>query len=397
MFSVNRTVKGPNELRRLNRSSDLRSIEPMIFRDPEWDFMRPSERDELLGIVYSLLVKRAKEKIPFYAELYKGVDVSRLASMEDIMNLPVLRKESTLHSNGLREAIRESKEVLKPVDVKGTSVWTTTGSTGMTQIPVHYAEPWDFDIENYAVARIWDSLGISPEDNVYDCYNPAHPGGFMFPGVCRIVGASHRFKPPEFSVEDTARELREWYNGRSPFTVLLAVPSSTGDPLGRKGTNLKTLLDESMDVFGGHGINKLFLIGSGITSELIERIEGELHGIKVSGGYGTAEHRPLAYSPVNGDAGRVCKYNQQHLTFGPHYVFLGRDQGDRIAPIFTPGEEGEVYTIGLRYGTPLILYKTGDMATIITDNCSCGRTTPVIGNIRRLDPEEIAGVGCRYD
>ncbi len=388
-------TKSPLDIKKLGWNSDLRSIDPSIFRDVEWDFMNPVERDELLGHIYSILVRRAQEKIPFYAELYKGIDTSRLADLGDILNLPIVRKESTKFSKGLRDAVRQKMSLLKPVDVTGETIWTTTGSTGMTQIPIAYTE-WDFEIENNAVARIWDSLGVTGQYNVYDCYNPAHPGGFMFPEVCRILGASHRFKPPEFSLEDVARELREWRDAGSPYTFLLAVPSPIGDPLERKGTNFESLYNQATDVFGENGINKVFLIGSGITPELIERIEAEMHGIKVSGAYGTAEHRPLSYSPTDGDITRVCKYNQQHLTLGPHYLFVGRDEGDKVVPIDEPGE-GEVFTIALRHGTPFILYKTGDLATVVTKNCPCGRTTPVIRNIRRYNPKEIEGVGCRYD
>lgn len=399
MQLLKRQKKGFGTIEGLRRDSHICFIDPSVFRDPEWDYMDPERRDRLLGIIYSALVARAKDQIPFYAELYREIDVMKVNGLEDILKLPVVRKEGTRYSIGLREAIRRDRNSLKPRDVRTCDVWTTTGSTGMTQIPIFYTSPWDYDIENNAVARLWDSIGIKNDDSVYDCYNPAHVGGYMFPGVCRIVGAKHRFKPPEFTLEDTVRELDEWKSANSPFTVLLAIPSSIGDPLGRKGTNFENLYNEHMEIFGEDGINKVFLIGSVITPELIERIEREMipKGIKVSGAYGTAEHRPLAYSPVDGIQTRVCKYNQQHLTLGPHYLFIGRDEGGRVTPISTPGEEGEVYTIGLRYGTPFILYKTGDLATIITNKCACGRTTPVIGNIRRQDPSEIAGVGCRYD
>ncbi|MBI2971565.1 MAG: hypothetical protein HYY37_04085 [Candidatus Aenigmarchaeota archaeon] len=317
--------------------------------------------------------------------------------MDDVLGLPVLRKFSTRYSRGLREATGPNEGLLKPQGRNSFSLFHTTGSTGYAQIPIFYSEPWDLDIERHAVARVWRMLGITSEDNVYDCYNPTHVGGYMFPGVCQIIGSGHEFKPAEKQLEETAQRLRDARNSGYPFTVLLAIPSSSGDPLGRKGTNFLTLYDETMDVFGKGGIDKVFLVGSGITPELIERIEAEMRDVKVSGAYGTAEHRPLSFSPTEGPTTRVCKYNQQHLTYGPHFTYVGRDEGNRVVPITTPGQEGDVYTIALRDGTPFINYQTGDVATIVTDACDCGLTSPVIGNIRRKNMEEIAGIGCRYD
>jgi hypothetical protein len=61
------------------------------------------------------------------------------------------------------------------------------------------------------------------------------------------------------------------------------------------------------------------------------------------------------------------------------------------------GEEGLllVNTIA-RDGTIFINYAIGDKARVIATSCPCGRTTPIIGEIRREDnPTELAG-GCRY-
>jgi phenylacetate-CoA ligase len=68
-----------------------------------------------------------------------------------------------------------------------------------------------------------------------------------------------------------------------------------------------------------------------------------------------------------------CHLNQDLL-----FLEVINDQGEEVKN----GESGEIVvtTIG-KTGTPLIRYKTGDVARLYTDVCACGNTSPRLGPI----------------
>ncbi|MGV3612961.1 MAG: phenylacetate--CoA ligase family protein [Fluviicola sp.] len=67
-----------------------------------------------------------------------------------------------------------------------------------------------------------------------------------------------------------------------------------------------------------------------------------------------------------------------HLNEALIYLEVLDDDGNEVSH----GEKGEIVvtTLGTE-GTPLIRYKTGDVARIYRDTCSCGRTSPRVGPI----------------
>lgn len=67
-----------------------------------------------------------------------------------------------------------------------------------------------------------------------------------------------------------------------------------------------------------------------------------------------------------------------HLNEDLIYLEVLDEQGNDVAN----GEKGEIVisTLGTE-GTPLIRYKTGDVARIYRETCSCGRTSPRVGPI----------------
>ncbi|MDF3028111.1 MAG: AMP-dependent synthetase and ligase [Fluviicola sp.] len=67
-----------------------------------------------------------------------------------------------------------------------------------------------------------------------------------------------------------------------------------------------------------------------------------------------------------------------HLNEDLIYLEVLDDEGNEVAH----GEKGEIVVSTLNTeGTPLIRYKTGDVARIYRETCSCGRTSPRVGPI----------------
>nr|WP_294859311.1 AMP-binding protein [uncultured Fluviicola sp.] len=80
-----------------------------------------------------------------------------------------------------------------------------------------------------------------------------------------------------------------------------------------------------------------------------------------------------------GAAFTECQAHQGgHLNEDLIYLEVLDEEGNEIAH----GEKGEIVisTLGTE-GTPLIRYKTGDVARIYRESCSCGRTSPRVGPI----------------
>ena len=100
-----------------------------------------------------------------------------------------------------------------------------------------------------------------------------------------------------------------------------------------------------------------------------QAIESEW-GVKVYSTYGVTE---LANSLCECDAGAGGHLHDQQL-----HVEVLDDDGQPVAD----GEVGEVVatTFGVE-AMPLIRYRTGDCAALLTVPCSCGRTTPRLGPI----------------
>jgi phenylacetate-CoA ligase len=67
------------------------------------------------------LIKHAYEKSPFYRELYKGIDIRTIQSIEDLKKLPILEKE----------AVRNNMESMYTVPESSAFVAHTLDSTGM--------------------------------------------------------------------------------------------------------------------------------------------------------------------------------------------------------------------------------------------------------------------------
>ncbi len=80
-----------------------------------------------------------------------------------------------------------------------------------------------------------------------------------------------------------------------------------------------------------------------------------------------------------GAAFTECRAHQGgHLNEDLIYLEVLDDDGNEVSD----GEKGEIVvtTLGTE-GTPLIRYKTGDVARIYRNSCSCGRTSPRVGPI----------------
>ena len=150
-------------------------------------------------------------------------------------------------------------------------------------------------------------------------------------------------------------------------TVLIAVPSFIV-------TLIEYAKENNID-FQKSSVESIVCIGEPIRSDdLSHNILGkritDQWGIKIYSTYASTE-MGAAFSECT--AQRGCHLNDDLL-------FLEVIKVDEMEA--SHGESGEVVitTLGVE-GTPLIRYKTGDIATVYRNECSCGKKTPRLGPI----------------
>lgn len=378
---------------------DPLSVKPSIWSYPSWDYIEPKTRDGLLLEFLKSTLKRARNNVPLYRQSKNYSNPNFLNEIEKcdtieeaLQHIPVLLKDSAKEGVGFRRFIRENPTVLKPDDIKVAIVYKSGGTKGVPT-PT-YITDWDLEVESFALARCFRYGGFEKGDIIYNFYNPTHKGGREIEDAAKKLGMTVMTRRPEENLEKCIELIKSYKTN----AVAAVQPPLTETDVTKKGAGV-TFLDiigQDFRLFGKKNndsiIKKAFITGYQIPQSIIDLAHD--YEIDMFTTDGASELIPIATSNI--EKAGICKYNNQHLILGPHYTFIAKIEDDTIVPV-REGEDGIVlHTTPVREGTPYFNYAIGDKAKLITTKCECGRTTPVIGNIRRIDrPDEILG-GCRY-
>ena len=373
-------------------------IDEHVWEDIEWDFARPEERSFILSRLLVPLVEQVKTH-DLYAEAYREVDIAALKKLERVedilLSLPILFKDSTsFGAEGLRGKVKKNPAIMKHGGQDTHGEIFRSGGTKGVPTPT-YITTEDLRLESRALGRrTFIPGGFQEGDRLYSTYNLAHKGGRAISLAGRFVGMEVITRRPEDSVEDVIELIKDY-----KVNALAAVQPPLSQEAGEKGSGVTflSIYKERADLFGAEGlIKKAFITGFPIPESVIN-LSKEI-GLSLFTTYGCTEFIPLGTSTVEGD---LCAFNDQHLLFGPHVVMIVRQEGDKLVSV-KEGEMGMVLvtTIGVYSGRTIYLnYALGDTAVLKHEagRCSCGRTTPVIGGIMRMDhPGELVSGGCRY-
>jgi phenylacetate-CoA ligase len=312
------------------------------------------------------LIQHSVEQVPFYRELYSGVDVASIRNVADLAQLPVVDKP------GLRAAGSRWRALNPPAHLVSVN---TSGSSGA---------PFRFEI-----------------DPLYDQWRKAQylrpylsNGRGLRERVLRLrVRSRMASKRPWFSrfgllsecwldLNTTPEEVRRHWQALRP-AILQGYPSALR-PLAQACVEQRQpLLPPPRLVF--------------TDSELLlpeaRKLMEESFGAPVIDVFGTFETDNIAYQ---------CERREgYHLTPDSVIVEVLRD-GVPVAA----GETGELVVTVLRNRTtPFIRYNLHDLGALATEPCACGRSTPVLKVIagrandlivlpdgRRQSPLDIIGV-----
>lgn len=320
--------------------------------------MKP-EQLELIKAQFATL----KERSPFYARKFEGIDLSDVRTQEDFEKLPFSEKSD------LREAYPLGLQAVPDEEV--VRIHSSSGTTG-TPVIVPYTQQ---DVSDWAdmFARCYKTAGITNRDRIQ--ITPGYglwTAGIGFQLGCERLGAMAIPMGPG----NTEKQLKMMQDLHS--TVITATSSYAlllAEEINRRG--LRDKIDLRRGVIGSERWG----------DKMRARIQNEM-GIEIFDIYGLTE----VYGPGIGIS--CSEHHGMHLW--EDYVYAEVVDPDTGAPL-PDGEVGELVLTTLRkQGAPLIRYRTHDLTRIIPGSCGCafGDKHPRIDTLVGRTDDMVKVKGC---
>lgn len=324
------------------------------------------ERASWQGKELTVQVARALTAPGFAAHL-GAVDPREIASVADLVKLPVLRKSD----------LSTAQQAHPPFG--GFTVKPAHGFAHIFQSPGPIYEPGGVDQDWWRMGRFLHAAGVGRGDVVQNCFGyHLTPAGMIFENGARAVGAA----------------ILPAGTGQTELQVTAArdVGATTyaGTP-----DYLKVILDKAETMGVKLGFSKAAVGGGALFPSL--RQEYADRGIACLQCYATADLGNIAYESSA----------QEGMIVDEHVIveIVTPGTGTPVAP----GEVGEVVVTALNADYPLIRFATGDLSAVMPGESPCGRTNLRIkGWMGRADqttkikgmfvrPEQVAQLVERHD
>ena len=282
--------------------------------------------------------KTLKERSPFYAKKFEGIDLSDVQTQADFEKLPFSEKADLRAAYPLGLQAVPDEEVVR--------IHSSSGTTG-TPVIIPYTQQ---DVTDWAIqfARCYETAGITNTDRIQ--ITPGY--GLWTAGIGFQLGAERLGAMAiPMGPGNTDKQLQMMQDLKS--TVLGATSSYA------------LLLAEEINERGLR--DKIYLRKGAIGSErwgdkMRKRISNEL-GVEIFDIYGLTE----VYGP---GIGISChEHNGMHVWSDYVYIEIVDPKTGEVLP---DGEVGELVLTTLRKeGAPLIRYRTHDLTRIIPGACAC--------------------------
>jgi phenylacetate-CoA ligase len=307
-------------------------------------------------------LRHAYDGSPYYRASFDaaGVQPDRLKSLDDLRRFPFIGK-TVLRDRQL--AVPPFGDLLAVPEEEIVYISASSGSTGVPTASPFTAQDFD-DWIDYEARQFWSS-GLRPTDRY------AHSLNFsLFVGGPCVLGAQklgalciHAGTLPSERLLTIIRQFQA--------TAIWTTPSYAWY-LG------ETALKEGIDPRRDLAIRRIFVAGEpgGSIPETRNRIEA-LWGAGVYDYYGLSD--------IFGSCAGMCEqkdglhWAEDHI----HVEVLNPDSGEPVAE----GERGEMVLTTLKKAArPMIRFRTGDIVSVTTEPCRCGRTSLRLHGIHgRLD------------
>lgn len=303
---------------------------------------RQSLLDYQLGALRET-IRYARHNSRFYGETLQSVDVDSVQNRGDLERLP-LCSAADIGLDANRFACVPQREIARITTI------LTTGSTG-TPKRVFFSER---DLEIMVQFFFWGMSCLTDErDTVLILMPSAAPwsiGDILKKGLERL-GARYVEHGPVSDYDSALRAARE-----NHVTSMVGIPSQV---------YRMAKLDPSLRL-------KTVLLSADYVPDSVSACIKRNWGAEVFMHYGLTE---------SGLAGGVeCHAHEGYHMRDADMLFEIVDHEGRHVP---DGEEGEIVFSTLnREAMPLIRYRTGDRAKLLTDRCPCGMAIPRIGKVQ---------------
>jgi phenylacetate-CoA ligase len=288
--------------------------------------------------------------VPFYRELFDRMsfDPSRITSVADLQVLPCLDKNT----------IRVNTDALRSENARSLVKYNTGGSSGeplvfymgMARISHDVAAKWratrwwGVDIGDPEVVLWGSPVEIGKQDRIK--------------ALRDRLFRSHLLPAFQMSDDDMDRYIDQIERVRP--TMLFGYASALSllaAHAERRGRDLRHC-----------GAKVAFATGETLYPEqraVIERV----FGAPVANGYGSRDGGFIAHQ---------CPHGSLHISAEHIVVELVDEAGQPVKA----GEQGEIVTTHMATSDfPFVRYRTGDMAVMATEPCSCGRGLPVLREV----------------
>jgi phenylacetate-CoA ligase len=303
--------------------------------------MPHGKRQKVLDEQLRWLVGYAYEKAPSTKERFDkaGIVPSKVSGIKDLENLPLLRKDE------LVDLYKANPPLGGLVTVPITELERVYVSPGPIYDPHHSSETfWKRHI------YVGKSVGFHPGDIVVNSwmYNLV-PAGLMIDETLRRGGVTvipMGVGNTELQVQVMHQLKVTGFIGTTSFFMNII---NKAEEMGfdvRKDFNLR------LAVIGGE-------MGGGPIRKMVE----EKYGIATGDMYATADVGLLAFE--------CSAKNGMHIAEGVILEMISYETGKQVEP----GEVGEIVVTPIDETYPLIRFGTGDLAGLIAEPCSCGRTS----------------------
>jgi phenylacetate-CoA ligase len=318
------------------------------------------DREELEQLQLERLqstLNRVYRSVAFYRTAFDAhkVNLERLRDMRALRELPFTTKEDLQKSYPYDMFAVPLRDIVR--------IHTTSGTTGKA-IVVGYT-PNDLRSWTECVARLLTAVGVTAHDVVQIALHYSlFAEGFGFHQGAEQLGASVIPASLGTSVAKQVVIMRDFKT-----TVLVTTPSH--------GLNIATGLDEAQVHPERLHLRLGLFSGERWTDALRRHLEERLHIVSTDT-YGPTE----VMGP--GVAGE-CHLRQGLHINEDHFIAEVIDP-HTLEPV-GPGETGElVLTTITKEGFPLIRYRTGDVTSLNTEPCPCGRSfVRMAGVVGRTD------------
>lgn len=297
------------------------------------------------------LLTRAGEHVPYYRDCFKmlGFDPEEIESLSDLQKLPFLTKS----------VIRKEGDRMKSDIAKGLARFNTGGSSGEPLIFFIGTERvshdvaakwratrwWDVDIGDTEIV-VWGSpIELGTQDRVRAIRDKLMRTELM-----------PAFQMNNTNLDQFVARIRE----RRP-KMLFGYPSAISHIAAhaqKRGVTLDNL-----------GIKVVFCTSERLYDHQRAAIS-EAFGCPVANGYGGRDAGFVAHQ---------CPAGSMHITAEDIIVEIVDEHGI----VVPPGVSGEIVVTHLATGDfPFIRYRTGDIGTLGTEPCTCGRGLALLKEIQ---------------